>query len=1853
SSYYYTDASLIEAFHNGSGSTDTSNTEVKSSGATAATHGTAANPFVINTVAQWTKFATDTNTTNSALDATKVFVLGSDLDFESTQGNFKPVPTLKAKFYGTNHKLKNITHNFGGVTGNYGVFCVVTADAVVTDVSLDNVNMTGVVAGKEYNYSGTLIGDNLGASVLNCHAKGSLSGTKSYYTTATDSKASEIGGLMGSFRSGGSGYVYRCSVDITLTFSITTHGGGGGIIGNVNQGATVKMYDCFAIVHWVVAVSKYDIYIGGLVGIQHNRDSASTIILENCVSYMKATYSGTANITLDSPTVSGYGPKGTKLTFNNIYTSGERTYGANSAYNTDLFGSVWYGSSDEYGTKVVSGSNYNWYAQSVSSVWASYQPVHLAVARGVTANQYNGTAGKTREDLYNDASNSTFLRNTIWVNKGVIDEEYMTGFAGTTACKYTIDNSPVRNPLVVRVSYYNHKTSGDEAIAFSGVTQPVIKKAGDSLERPADTATREFIGWTTDANWTQDKMGTDEAPFTSMPASLIGDNKLYAVWRAKTASVDISATLGGSKLTYDATKGFSGEYDGTGIVLSADLTVDGMTKTDVNASYQWEWKGNKITEDGTNQTYTVKYVNKNGNYGVVVNFHSKSEPLFFGQTFTVDSKKVTMEPVDSKKLIIRNPRLPDGKTAYVGADLSSVSPLGDVIFNMKTLKGTLAWDNSNDAFGSMIPEGSNSNEETRTIIFIPSDDYGGNYGTSAAFKITYEVTYLQFTFHLDGFADPTKKQIQVDLKYGDNYSYSKIADLFEEAIEPYMGILNGKAPIFQMLDGDEYKIDSFRKQNKWFEYVSDPEVLQITVQFDFESHIVKFDPNGGTYEEGMEPSDQSVRYGFHASAPDVPPTRDPLLFLGWFYDSTDADGHPIEVQWDFNNSVTRDLNLHAVWLAADTLTDLKVTVAPGTVFNANEAIDKSTLTVTATFSGTRDDAKVSQTVVLSPSQYTIEYYRSYIDEDNNQISGDGKLHVTEDGTPTKVIIRYISDGSINTNGVKAMLDITPKKILLDTQKLIDKGAFGNSTVEIDPEGKPISLTITKGAIANEFGYLLSDDDVTYTYMRANGDPIDPSEVTKAGEYTVVAHFEPLYRDYEAPDLTVTLKIVTQKEVLTVTWDATEFTFNNKVQTPKPTFYNELNQEVKNVNYHLDGDTNVMTVGEYQVLLLLDDTGYRLSENVVLTKFNIKKATVKVPTQLEKLPYLGIEYNLSNLPDAYKFYFENLDTDLVNVSNATGDSATGTNANIYTAYITLKDPVNSEWDGVTGLRQQMTWEIERAQLSVSWGNEQKFAINADVPGVVYFVGLMDADYGVAELSDLIYTGDSDMSQEGPHTLTVSLKSSAAWTKNYQLDDSKSFTFVVTDAQGDVIMVRVVWDGKNQFVYKDNEWQGPGFSLIVKDTGEDVTELLRDSLTIENGTKLWAGSYDVKLSLDPASGHYLFGVTQYHYTISKDKDGNGADPETLTPGGGNENKGNEGNTGSDDTLSIPWWQVIMSGVCTVLFVVCFAKSYSNLSKAKAAKNETKELAAQSYAVNYAFAPLPLLAVKPFLGMGETPWTIIAFVTLGILLVSLAAMFITSKKRKAAELALKREQARVAEEKEYAREEAQRLREEQVRAEMREEQARRDNEMKMMFAAMQQNYQPPMYDDSHMQNMIASTISALLPAMQQQMALPPAQSDPNAYAAPSGMSAEAQNEINRLHAQMAQQQELLNQLLQNQQSQQQAYEDEPVDDISWLGASDEVVSLEESYGALSDEGKRAYYDIGSYIMSKPRTSQNDGRYAVLFKYRGRTIFKLSIKDDAPVLYYPAGNGKAEVRVFDASSLEIAKSVIDQTVSSVDSQM
>lgn len=241
SAYYYSDKNKIEQYRAGTEDSDVFSQKVDAT----ANHGSAANPFVISTVAQWNSFATDSTNVTPVNTTTqdKVFVLGQDIDFGVAGATFTSVENFNGKFYGTNHKLKNLTF---GNAGTCGVFKIVQASAVIADVSLDNVTVKDVNITQKRHYAGTLIGESFGADVLNCHVIGQLTGTRNYWDTNKDEKTASIGGFIGGVK--GSCSIYRCSVNIVMNINLSNHGDVAGMIGNANYGANINVYDCLAIV---------------------------------------------------------------------------------------------------------------------------------------------------------------------------------------------------------------------------------------------------------------------------------------------------------------------------------------------------------------------------------------------------------------------------------------------------------------------------------------------------------------------------------------------------------------------------------------------------------------------------------------------------------------------------------------------------------------------------------------------------------------------------------------------------------------------------------------------------------------------------------------------------------------------------------------------------------------------------------------------------------------------------------------------------------------------------------------------------------------------------------------------------------------------------------------------------------------------------------------------------------------------------------------------------------------------------------------------------------------------------------------------------------------------------------------------------------------------------------------------------------------------------------------------------------------------------------------------------------------------------------------------------------------------
>ncbi len=374
-------------------------------------------------------------------------------------------------------------------------------------------------------------------------------------------------------------------------------------------------------------------------------------------------------------------------------------------------------------------------------------------------------------------------------------------------------------------------------------------------------------------------------------------------------------------------------------------------------------------------------------------------------------------------------------------------------------------------------------------------------------------------------------------------------------------------------------------------------------------------------------------------------------------------------------------------------------------------------------------------------------------------------------------------------------------------------------------------------------------------------------------------------------------------------------------------------------------------------------------------------------------------------------------------------------------------------------------------------------------------------------------------------------------------------------------------------------------------------------------------------------------------------------------------------------LPVWQITVTAISILFFAIFAVMALNYSSNARKTERKTKKLQRISYS---SVAFLPLLMVREWLGMGETGWTAVALSSLGVALLMCAVMIGFRKKNLRVTEEFEEEQRRVEDEK-AAFEEAQR----------REENRRRDEEMHMMFAGLQSNYSA-MANDMH--NMLEGSMQQMLGAVNEAVsaALPPAQEQYYDNMLPSGYDTE---EYNELRSTVAKKADTLNMLMNEQQSLGYAVETESYNEICRLideadqnvntegydeyealrqiverqdmmiesmmaerklyqrgsatpegDADGERILIADAFNELSEDEQMLYYTVTNYIMGVPEMDEVDGKYAVVFKYRGNTIFMIYIRDGAPYLCYMLDNGvQAEIRLEDNISLEDAKEVID----------
>ncbi len=1907
SAYYYSDVTKIVGFRNGTEASDVSSQPVNSSAA----HGSADNPYVINTAAQWNAFAGDTS---NATNANKVFVLGSDIDFAGKTGSeaFKPVPSLGAKFYGCNRKLINVTYNFGNVTTGVGVFNATTATAVITDFSLENVTFTGISA-----YGGFICGKSK-ASVLNCHVHGKLTGVG-----ASDCG---IGGIIGNIEGNTSRvYVYRCSVFADFNISTGAHGGVGGICGDADYGAGLSVYDCITICNYTFHTGG-DAWFGGIFDITNISGSNTVHEIESCVVY--SNIKDTANRRrAEGSLFNGWGAGTVRVNVKNTYSAGYLT-GTYGPY--DLYGGIYHIPNASNCT--YTANNVNWYAQNPYL----YSPTSGAGAiNKIATGQWNGSGSNTRANMWLAAASSTSpLPNNIWVNKSVINDAYMTNTDITSSTGYTIENSPVRNPLIITVSYYNYTTNnGDVQYPINGDTEPQIVNFGDTLYEPtAPDANHKFEGWTLNKN-------DGSKPIKTVPTTMLGDNKLYAVWSVPSTSVRLNVTVGGSNYIENATTGATITYNEGTVRLNSSLSVDGMSNPTV--TYSWKKDGAAVASGGNTANYNnIRNVKDSGDYTLAVNFVSPNEPLWFGSAESA-AQKVTVKPA---KLTVFDFAFEEGDHAYSGSPYTNAHPVAVMhASNGDVVTGTTRWAIDLGKFNNPDNENVSGGREKKDIIFTPDASYEGNYGTGDTYEVDFEIEFLQMTFHIPSYAN---LKLTTNLEYGQRYSFNNVADMFEDLFKGYMGDpnLSGYTPVFQW-NGDKVKINDFRKLTSTGStgtnnaYYNVNESKTIVVEFAPQTYTVTFEPRNGVADEIRKEGD--LNYGVRLTKP-ADPVYGMQLFLGWYYDvEVEKDGASTTEtrKWSFDSDrVTGDMTLYGKWLDADTFTELKVTVNTGASFVARQELKPENITVTACFEGQAEDGTtITSEAVLDATQYVITYS-----------SADALLHVTKGGTtPVTISYTFVKQGEAPVTK-EFTLNLTVTPILIDTSKL----SFKDKREVYDGTAKKLEITGNMSSVSNQ----LSPSKVTYTYIDESGNVIDAADVKEIGEYLVRAEFNVL-DDFNAPAITARLSIVAANLQVTLKWDATTFVYNGQVQHPTPTFTDEDGETVE-LEYHVTGDDGVINVGSgYSITVELDTEGYAIS-GFNSTLFSITKATLKAPVYKSgSIEYTGTAISLVDVSDPEKF-LEGFNPYVMDVV----DGGSGTAAGRYTAVIQLKNTDNCSWESSSSNRVTVQWEIGKAHLSAIWDGYEHIADgNQYYPTVNRLFGIASVDEPAVNLAtDVSYVGDVNVSEVGSYTIRVSINNTAAWASNYVLDDGEEWSFVIVPKSG-MQIISIEWS-TTELTF-NGEVQKPTFTVMLEENGKDpvdITASATGALIVSDVTSKWAGDYTVTVNAKDGSNYFIRKGGTCSYRIVTNDQGEGKDPAGGTPidpdGNGGNTDANKPNNGITLPSNLPLWQLIVGGVSAILSVVFLAKIFGYTGRAKRANKKVKEA--------YSFGGLAavLLAMDgTFLGMGEMIWTIVACALAGLMVLLFIVMLVCRKR------CLVSEEAAENTEKDARR--------------------RRDEEFKLMMASMMNpNGQAAGgYVGGDIKEIVGDVVASLMPAMQQTMqalpapdnselravieqqqqmieqmmnnqqqlqALPPPDSGAeerireleermleqqrladerlaeqqrianermeqmfvNLSNQQPQQAAPANDGIRELQEQLAEQQRIADERLAEQQrladermaqmmeqmaaiaqsapaSQTVVQTDDGLRDIlekhgeilndlmSKENVNNTVVinkegreiddeskvrlTLKEAYEKLTDPLKKVFDATGEYVMKNQEVVASEGKFAITYKYRGKQYLKLSIKRGYPTISYSTEGEQlrnlkkkaaeeegvkvrfkmSELQIFDDSTLEVAKGVID----------
>lgn len=525
-----------------------------------------------------------------------------------------------------------------------------------------------------------------------------------------------------------------------------------------------------------------------------------------------------------------------------------------------------------------------------------------------------------------------------------------------------------------------------------------------------------------------------------------------------------------------------------------------------------------------------------------------------------------------------------------------------------------------------------------------------------------------------------------------------------------------------------------------------------------------------------------------AVAKPADPTAEGFTFSGWHTDEA------CTAAYDFAAAVTQDITLYAKW-------DMNVpTVSIGSDYSA-------------TYDGKGHELTAAVSGGFAPE--TLSYAWA------------------KDGTP-------IEGATKSTYTVQNVADSGKYTCTVTVNGGSDNGSITSDPVTVTISPKEIAIDWAEDA----FQYNGAAQAVTASYKDAAGQSVNlavamDQEFKAVGSYTATAAFANGETNYTLPS-TTTKSYTMAKKTIEVKLEAGGGTYGSTITPATATVSGEISGEPAKITLTYTGaDYNSTTVptnvGNYTVTASLEESNYTMASEVK-ADFVITKKTVKVPT-IDGVTFNGQvqKPNLSSNDDY----------------TVTANEG-GTNAGTYPVELTLKDSVNSVWEGSADSTVRLDFTISPMEVSISWP-EDEFVYN----GAVQTIGATYKDAGGKSVN-LTVTTDKEFKGVGNYTAIAGF---AGGETNYKLPSSTTKAYTMNKKP---IEVKISAGGGT---YGDKIT--PASATI---SGEVSGEAAKISLTYtgsgynSNEVPKNAGKYTVTVNL-AESNYTLTGNTKADFTINK--------------------------------------------------------------------------------------------------------------------------------------------------------------------------------------------------------------------------------------------------------------------------------------------------------------------------------------------------------------------------------------------------